>query len=722
MPVIVIQGRLDRITFSNKENGFTIARLTPEGHQTAVTVVGTLAGVRPGELMRLEGDWETHQKFGEQFRVDRFSVILPDTAKGIRLYLSSGILPGVGASMAEKLVEQFGSETLNVIEKDPGRLLEIPGIGAAKADKIAAAWQKHHAVRTLMGILADAGAPTSAGARILNAYGTLSLTMVQEEPYRICREIVEIPFEVADALARTTGMPLDAPERIRAGILHLLERAAQSGHTYMPEQEVVHRGMRLLGIGRETAAENIEALLEERAVVAEEEEQGRCIYLDSLYEAENGIAKRVQAMLSIPLSPKGSADTLEEAVLQKLAIRLSDEQLDVLAQVVKDRVAIITGGPGTGKTTLIRSVCAVMGNLGNRVLLAAPTGRAARRLSEVTGRKAATIHRLLKYNQAEGRFEVNHDTPLDTDLLIIDEASMVDTFLMYHLLCAVPLTSQLLLVGDVSQLPSVGPGNVLADLIVSEVVPSFTLQTIFRQALKSPIVTNAHRVNRGEMPDFSALADAELSEFYFIRQSTPENAVRTIVELCARRIPERFSLDAFRDIQVLTPMHKGEVGTLHLNQVLQEALNPREKNGPTGGMFRPGDKVMHLKNNYKKEVFNGDIGTVCEIRPSEEVLVVDFTETGEDRQVPYAFDELDELTLAYAISVHKSQGSEYPAVVIPLMPQHAPLLQRNLLYTAMTRGKRLVILVGMAKALSMAIHNDRPTRRLSGLSSRLLSP
>ncbi|TYT74145.1 SF1B family DNA helicase RecD2 [Desulfobotulus mexicanus] len=720
--MIVLQGRLDSIRFSNPENGYTVARYTPDGYQAEITIVGVLSGVRAGETLRIEGEWEKHVKFGEQFRILQFEVILPDTARGIRRYLASGIIPGVGAGMAEKLVAYFGTHTLEILDSSPERLQEVPGIGKSKVKVIAKAWKSYHSIRTLMALMARIGASPSSGAKILHTYGSEALQLVQEDPYRICREIPEVPFEVADRLGLAAGMEKDAYSRISAGLLHVLERAGYSGHVFLPEKELLNKAFRLLGGNREKLAEALFDMEKEKVIVVEEGKEQRHVYLSEMHGAESGIGLRLSAMLSIP-SPENmrpDLSSLELSVLKGLAIRLSEEQLDTLSRLLDHRVAILTGGPGTGKTTLIRSVCAVMGERGAKILLAAPTGRAARRLAEVTGRKALTLHRLLKYNQMESRFEMNRDNPLDLDMLIVDEASMVDILLMFHLLCAVPVNAKIIFVGDVSQLPSVGPGNVLADLISSGRIPAFILTTIFRQAAESPIVLNAHLVNQGRMPDFTPVGDGCLSEFYFIRQGSPEKVVETIVALCSQRIPERFGFDPLKEVQVLTPMHKGEVGTLFLNQVLQNALNPLKPGKKKKmGSFRVGDKVIHLKNNYKKEVFNGDIGQVCDIEEGEGLLLVDYSEGEGERQVGYTLEELDELALAYAISVHKSQGSEYPAVIIPLMPEHAPLLQRNLIYTAMTRGKRLVIFVGMSQALDMAIRNDRPTRRYSDLSRRL---
>lgn len=720
--MIVLQGILENIRFTNPENGYMVVRFSPEGYQTEITAVGVLAGARAGELLRIEGDWENHPRFGEQFRVQSFEMLLPDTARGIRRYLSSGILSGIGPAMAEKLVAHFGSHTLEVLEASPERLREIPGIGPSKARTIAESWRSYHAIRTLMALMGRVGASPSAGARILHAYGAAALDMVREDPYRISREIAAISFEVADRMGQGVGIPAENEERLAAGLLHVMDRAGQSGHVFLPEKEALFRAGRLLAVDRELVCKILEKLHGEGAIVLETAGDENRIFLREFFDAETGVCAKLSAIQTLPPPVNPDEISLASSIEERLSIRLSEEQLFTLAKLLENRVAILTGGPGTGKTTLIRSLCSVMGKKGERISLAAPTGRAARRLSEVTGRSAMTLHRLLKYNQNEGRFEMNSEKPLESDVLIVDEASMVDISLMFHLVKALPVTSRLYLVGDISQLPSVGPGNVLGDLIHSGKIPSFTLKTIFRQAAESPIILNAHRVNEGRMPEFPSLAEGDLSEFYFIRQSNPENAVKIIVELCTKRIPERFGFDSVRDIQVLTPMHRGEVGTLHLNQVLQKALNPLRPGQAGKGGFRVGDKVIHLKNNYQKDVFNGDIGRVCRVDEQEGVLAVDYSESSErDREVFYTLEELDELSLAYAISVHKAQGSEYPVVIIPLMMQHAPLLQRNLVYTAMTRGKKLVIFVGLSEALGMAIRNDRPTRRFSALVDRLKS-
>ncbi len=623
--------------------------------------------------------------------------------------------------MAGRLVKHFGAKALDIIEKEHERLTEVEGIGKAKASLIFNAWQGHHAVRTLMNFMQEHGVNASYSARIFREYGMEALDIVKNDPFRLAKDIPGSGFIIADTIARSMGAPEDDPRRINACIIYILQQHADDGHIFSYEDNLVSRANSLFGIGDGNIQNALAQLADEKEIIIEDTLPGdtsRSISLKSLYDAEKNITNRIHALLSVPVvPPKFDSDAISEKILKKLAIQLSNEQIDVLNNVLSHRVVIITGGPGTGKTTLIRSINAIFKAERRHIVLAAPTGRAARRLSEVTGRAAKTIHRLLEYSFIENHFEKNQDNPLDADAVIIDEASMVDTILMSHLLKAVPVTSVLILVGDIFQLPSVGPGSVLEDMIKSEKIPSFYLTKIFRQAKESPIIINAHKVKNGEFPDFQKVDEtSELSEFYFLEQNNSEKVVSTIVKLCSERIPESFGLDPMQDIQVLTPMHKGDIGTINLNQVLQNALNKNpvliERAGNT---YRSMDKVMHLKNNYQKEVFNGDIGAITSIDKQEKLMSVDFY----GRNVNYEFEEMNEITLAYAISVHKSQGSEYPAVVVPIMTQHYALLQRNLLYTALTRGKRLVILIGTQKAISIALNNDTPGKRLTKLAGRI---
>ena len=725
-PPTFLEGHLERITFFNPETRYTIGRLRTTPTNTRVTVVGYMAPVSPGETLRLQGQWEVHPRYGQQFRIACCSVTLPSSIEGVRDYLESGIIKGIGPRMARRLVDRFGKDALEVIDKDPGRLLEVEGIGQGKTESITREWKTHHAFRRLMDFLEQMGVKPIFGSRILKLYGPDAESILRDDPYRLAGDMPGPGFEIADAIARNTGAAGDDPQRAKACLGHLLSQAANEGHVFVPEAVLVDRCERVFGITTQVARGAL-AVLESLGEVVKEpicgDPEGEAIYPRVLYRAETGFANRLKALLSIPLStPEIDTDRIAEAVLKKLAIKLSGEQLNVLEELCTLRAAIITGGPGTGKTTLIRSITAIFEALGKRVVLTAPTGRAARRLAEVTGRKANTIHRLLGYTFQEDRFEKNQENPIDADAVIVDEASMVDTLLVFHLMQAVPLTSTLVLVGDVFQLPSVGPGNVLSDLIESRRVPVFFLKEIYRQAQESPIVVNAHRVRSGNPLDLGDrtiqdMNDSEaISEFYFLEQQDPRKLVSLVVELCTRTIPDYFGYDPISDLQVLTPMHRGPVGTINLNQVLQRALNPNPIliDAPGGG-FKTGDKVMHLKNNYQKEVFNGDIGMIREIDKKNQCLRVAY----DDKIVSYDVAEMDEIAPAYALSVHKSQGSEYPAVIIPLTTQHFPLLQRNLLYTALTRGKKLVILAGSKKAVDIALRNNNPGNRLSGLAARL---
>lgn len=716
--MITISGVIERINYQNPENNYAIARMKNSANGVSITVVGYLSGLSSGEKIKAQGVWETHTRYGEQFRINIMEVVLPTKAEEIETYLSSGIIKGIGQSFARKIVDYFGDSSIEILENQPARLTSVPGIGKAKANMIISAWREHHSLHKFTAFLAESGISSQHAAKIAAVYGTSAMSFIKEFPYRICEDIPEIGFQVADDIAIASGFSLKAPERVRAALFHVLRNAADDGHTFLYEDMLVERCRALL-----KCEDSIiySALQDPPAQIKiEKDTEGGRIYLKDLFDAECETAERLKAILEVPcLSTIINENEMKELVLSKLAIELSEEQQSILMEVVTHKAAIITGGPGTGKTTLIRSICILAEKMGKQILLAAPTGRAARRLSDVTGRKASTIHKMLGYVQGGEGFERNSNKPLDTDLLIVDEASMIDIVLMHNLLRATPLTATVIIVGDTFQLPSVGPGNVLADLIKSGRIPSFQLTEIFRQAKASPIIMNAHRVNRGFFPDFTKPqenGDDAPSEFYFINQTTPQTVVKSIIELCSERIPNKFGFDRMGEIQVLCPMHKGEAGTINLNALLQQTLNKNAQTAEIRGMtFRVGDKVMHLKNNYQKEVFNGDIGMVSSIQTAQKRLAVVF----EGREVEYTFDEVDELTLAYAISVHKSQGSEYPAVIIPVLFQHYMMLQRNLIYTAMTRGKQLVILIGDKNALLKAISNDRPSNRLSNLAARI---
>jgi len=714
---VTLRGRVQHITFQNPDTHFTIARLLtdPDGHQ--VTILGYLLLSGRGESLEVTGHWERHPRYGAQLKVTHYQVLLPDTIEGIRRYLASGVIRGVGPKLVERLVRHFGAELLEVIEQRPQQLTHVRGIGAQTAAGIEAGWKAHHAARHLMQYLQDNGLKPAYGGRLLKALGEEAVALLQEDPYCAVDALPGIGFVVADTIACNQGVPADDPRRTRACMGHLLDQAVAEGHVFVLESQLLAQSHSLFGIDADALARVVDAMARDREIhVSEgEDETDRRLYTMALYEAERGIAGRLNAMLVLPLPESGvSPEAITATVIQRLAIHLSPAQQAVIHGVLTHRVAVITGGPGTGKTTLIRSLHTVFHAMGQSVCLAAPTGRAARRLSEVTRRPAATLHKLLGYNPMEGGFEKDQDDPIDADVFIIDEASMVDTLLMAQFLKAVPLTSILILVGDIFQLPSVGPGNVLKDIIASQRPTVFHLMEVFRQDEESPIVLNAHRVRDGQWPDLQAGREGDiLAPFHFIETARTEEVVRTIIDLCVNGIPDQYGLDPVRDIQVLTPVHKGDAGTINLNQMLQKVLNPGlQKNVPG---FHPGDKVMHLRNNYSKDVFNGDIGSVSSVEMARERLTVVY----DRREVTYDFADLDELTLAYAISVHKSQGSEYPAVVLPLLTQHFVMLQRNLLYTAITRGKKIVVIVGSRRALDIALKNDRPKQRLTGLRQRL---
>jgi len=720
-PLSVLEGHLERITYFNAANHYTIAALKTSKTDNLVTIVGPMAGVSVGQALKLQGTWEIHPRYGQQFKIESYEVTLPASVDGIRKYLESGVIKGIGSKMAARLVRYFGTKTLDVIERNPEKLLEVKGIGKNKAASICKAWNDHHVVRGLMQFLQTMGVQTSFCGRIFQEFGPDAEDIIRRNPYRLANDIPGISFYTADTIARRLGVPQDDPQRVCACIMHLVQQSINEGHIFTLQDQLLQRCQEHFEIKPNIAQDMLDSLSDSGDLVVEisaDDPDTGAVYLKALHQAETGLANRLKALLSIPvILPDIDPERISSEVHKKLAIKLSAEQLKVLKEILSHRVAVITGGPGTGKTTLIRSINAIFAALGKQVLLAAPTGRAARRLSEISRKKAETIHRLLGYNFKEDRFDKNQDNPLDADAVVVDEASMVDVILMFHLMQAIPMTAMLILVGDIFQLPSVGPGNVLADMITSNRIPVFYLKKIFRQAHESPIVVNAHKVRRGELPDLRKLSATDhLSEFYFLEQNDAGKVAATIVELCSETLPRRFGFDAVHEIQVLTPMHKGVIGTTNLNQVLQKVLNPNPVLIDTrGSIFKPGDKVMHLRNNYQKEVFNGDIGTISSIDKKEEMLAVKYY----DRVVEYDFTELSEISLAYAISVHKSQGSEYPAVIVPIMTQHFVLLQRNLLYTAITRATKLVILIGTRKALAIALKNNKPRKRLTGLAFKL---
>ena len=720
-----ISGQIERITYSNPENGYTIARMRVKGKRELVTVVGRLMEPIPGEVLEMSGTWSRHPTYGEQFEIAEYRTLVPSTANGIRKYLGSGMIKGIGPVMAERIVTRFGKQALTIIELHPDRLAEIEGIGAKRIDMIRTAWAEQKEIRNVMLFLQSHEVGAGYAVRIFRQYGQDAVDVVTRNPYQLAVDISGIGFLTADRIARKLGFEMDSPLRIKAGILHVLNELAGDGHVFYPHGLLVEKCREILKVDPQVVFEAITAAAAEKLIILEKMrepsgsgesgEPETAVYLARYFICETGIARLLGHLIAGSKSIRPvDTDRAVEWVQGVLDFPLAELQKAAIGSAVRSKAMVITGGPGTGKTTIIRALLSIFRKMHATVLLSAPTGRAAKRMSETTGHSAGTIHRMLSYNFAAGGFQKNEQNPLDCDILVVDEASMIDTVLMYHLLKAVPSGATLILVGDVNQLPSVGPGNVLKDVIASGAVPVVRLTEIFRQARRSRIVVNAHRINNGEIP-WSDPEDKD-SDFYFIEQADPERVVDIIRELVSKRIPNRFGVDPVDDIQVLSPMHKGIPGTGNLNRQLQETLNPAGEAFSSGGTeFRLRDKVMQIRNNYDKQVFNGDTGRISAISTERREMTVDF----DGRNIPYDFNELDEIVPAYAISVHKSQGSEYPVVVMPILTQHYILLQRNLIYTAVTRGRRLVVLVGTRKALAMAVKNDKPRNRYTRLAWRL---
>ena len=711
---------IERVTFHSEETGFAVLRVKVTGHRDLVTAVGVLSSVNAGEWVTAQGNWVQDKEHGLQFKATSLSSSPPTSREGIEKYLASGLIKGIGPVYAKKLVEKFGEQILTVIDQYSVKLEEVNGIGPGRRQKIKAAWAEQKAVREIMIFLHSHGVSTSRAVRIYKIYGDQAIETVRANPYTLAKDIHGIGFKSADTVAQKLGIARDSIIRALAGIMHALLEATGRGHCALPKEALIEQAAKLLEIDQAIVREALERLLLNRELVHEPIGAHDLIYLPYLKRAEEGVAGLLRKLAKAPscLPPIDVEKAIAWCQL-KTGKELAATQRAALQKALQSRVLVITGGPGVGKTTLVDSILLILRAKKLNCLLCAPTGRAAKRLSEATGVEAKTIHRLLEFQAASGGFARNAAHPLECDVLVADEVSMIDLPLMHKLIQALPEHAHLLMVGDVDQLPSVGPGSVLADMIRSEVVPAVRLREIFRQAASSGIVNNAHRINAGQMPQ--AQQPGEESDFFFIEREEPESIQATILELVKERIPGKLQLDPILEVQVLSPMSRGSLGARAMNVLLQDGLNPRRGDEPVverfGWQFRLRDKVIQTQNNYDKEVFNGDIGQVVRIDPDERELAIRF----EERDVLYDFNELDEVSLAYAITIHKSQGSEFPAVVVPLAMQHYLLLQRNLVYTAMTRGRRFVVLVGQKKALAIAVGNDRARERCSGLYERLIT-
>lgn len=670
----------------------------------------------------MTGEWGMHPKFGEQFKLAFYKELMPATAYAIEKYLGSGLIKGIGPVMAKRMVKHFGTQTLDIIEREPERLSEVEGIASGRIDMIAKAWEEQKAIREVMLFLQGHGVSSAYATKIYKQYGDDSIEIVQKNPYQLAQDIFGIGFLTADRIAEKMGFDKLSPERAQAGLIYTLHQASDEGHVCLPYDRLLEQGEKLLEIDRELLRTAVKQLDSMQKVVLENKlsDEGNTpefmVYLTKYHICERLVAQRLHILKNTPRiirTIKGPSAV--EWVQKQLSITLANQQKEAILTSAMNTVSVITGGPGTGKTTIIKAILRIFQPLHAKIVLAAPTGRAAKRMSEATGLEAKTVHRLLEYNMNKGGFSKNEDYPLEADLVIVDEASMLDLILMHHLLKAIPKGAMLILVGDVDQLPAVGAGNVLKDMIESQAIPVTKLNEIFRQAQSSAIITNAHRIINGKMPEMNnCTAD---NDFFFFQEKEPESTLDRIIDLVKIRVPRKFGYNSISDIQVLSPMNRGTCGTAILNEKLQEALNPASTEVIRGGRkFRIGDKVMQIRNNYDKNVYNGDIGYITEINTEEQNISVEIDGT----DVIYDYSDLDELTLAYAISIHKSQGSEYPVVIIPMTMQHYVMLQRNLIYTSITRGKELVILVGVQKAISIAVHNAKLMMRYGQLKERII--
>jgi len=721
--LVSVEGEVVKVTFENDDTGFRVIRVEREGRVTPEPWVGIFAAAPPGTRVRATGRYEQDSKHGEQLRVETLLAVLPSTSAGVEKYLGSGVIPGVGPAFAKRIVEVFGDKTLTILDQEPERIRDVPGLGSRRAGAVIKAWEAQRAVGAIMIFLQTHGASPALAVRIHKRFGPRAIDIVSRDPYRLSLDVWGVGFKTADKIARSIGIAADAPKRAQAGVLQTLHDVTNRGHTFAPRTALVGMAATMLELDEQRVEEATDALARSQHVVIEDAGDDVAVYPKELHEAETSVARRVRDLLaqsagsaesaSVRARLAGAVDPAIAAFEKGANVKLATAQQSAVAEAAKNKVLVITGGPGVGKTTIVKAILAVLDRARLSTRLAAPTGRAAKRMSEATKRDATTLHRLLEFDPKERKFARNARRPIDTDALIVDEASMLDIELCNGLLSALPDSARLVLVGDVDQLPSVGPGAVLRDLIASNVVPTVRLSQIFRQAEGSLIVENAHRIQEGVSPLSS---DSPDGAFHIIARRNGESAAETIQKVVTKNIPERYGLDPRRDVQVLSPMHRGETGTIALNLRLQAALNPE---GPAvtrfGRTLRVGDKVMQLKNDVERDVYNGDLGFVASLDPEARQLKVRFDE----REVVYEEGDLDELTLAYATSIHKSQGSEYPAVVIPLLTEHFVMLSRNLFYTAVTRGKKLVVLVADPRAVRLALAEIRKEERKTWLAERI---
>ena len=705
---------VERITYQNQETGYSVLKVAVKGYDDLIPLVGNLLDVTAGSVLLVDGFWKADAKYGRQFIAQNWEETMPATLYGLEKYLGSGLIKGVGPRFAKKIVAAFGMDTIDIIEGNPGKLLEVRGIGKKRVNKIKDSWERQKEIKNVMMFLQEYGVSTGFAAKIYRAYGNESIDTVKENPYKLADDIWGIGFKTADTVAEKLGFGKESFVRCRSGIMYTLNQLADEGHCFAYREQLVEKAIVLLNASEPVIVMTMDQMLKDQDLILDaDEENGDAIYLPPFYYAESGSANHLRKLVSA-----GSQITLPltltlEDIAKGDGIQYDEVQVDAIRKTLESKVMILTGGPGTGKTTVTKGIIAALQASGLKILLAAPTGRAAKRMTEATGLESKTIHRLLEFKPADG-YQRNEENPLEGDVLIVDESSMIDIILMNSLLKAVPAHMRLILVGDIDQLPSVGAGNVLRDIINSGVVPVVRLTKIFRQALSSRIITNAHRINAGQLPDITTRKD---SDFFFIQDTNPDHAAEQIVDLVNRRLPNAYKVSP-TDIQVLAPMKKGVVGSGNLNTILQAAVNPSDICLRRAGMeYRLNDKVMQIKNNYDKEVFNGDIGTIEVVDLEERTLSVRF----DDRLIEYDVTELDELTLSYATSIHKAQGSEFPIVVMPVLMSHYIMLQRNMIYTGITRAKKLLVIVGDPKALKYAVQNVVTTKRNSRLSDRLMT-